>query len=143
MWQIITGGLSSLITGVLTPWFSYLNKKQDTTLDGFKVATGSDEKGYEAWLAYRAQVDSAHMAETAWWGPKLCLMIIALPTAIHVGLVEADSWTATGVPLIGHIGVLKLPPDYFAFEQRVVEWLFGAAVAGPAISAATAWLHRK
>lgn len=143
MWSFLTGGLSSLISGVLTPWFSYLNKRQDVTLDGFKTATGADAEAYKAYLAYRAQVDSLHVAETSWWGPKLLLMIVAMPACLHVALVFLDSTFTFGTGHYGSLGIAKLPLDYFVFEQRVIEFLFGAAVAGPMASAVSSWLHRK
>ena len=143
MWSLLTGGLSSIISGVLAPWFSYLDKKQDVTLDGFKTATGADEKAYEAYLAYRTQAEAARIAETSWWGPKACLMMVAVPACLHVALVFLDSsftfWT-------GHYGVMGIPPlpgVYADFEQRVVEFLFGAAILGAPASAAAAWLHRS
>ena len=143
MWSFLTGGLGSLISGVFTPLFSYLDKKQDVTLAGFQTATGGDEKAYEAYLAYRTQADAARIAETSWWGTKLCIMIVALPACMNVGGVFLDSTFTFFTGHYGVLGIVKPPPDYFAFEQRVIEWLFGAAIAAPAVSAAAAWLHRR
>lgn len=143
MWSFITGGLGSLVSGVFTPLFSYLDKKQDTTLDGFKAGAGVDADTYKAWLAYRTQIESQRAAETSWWGPKLCLMIVAVPMCLHVALVALDSsctfWT-------GHYGVLGIPPlpgVYASFEERVIDLIVGASVVGPMASAASAWLHRN
>jgi hypothetical protein len=137
--KLLSGGL----TGILTPWFSHLDNKDKITLDGFKTATGSDEKGYEAYLDYLVKMNSMRVAETSWWGAKLCIMIVAVPACLNVGGVLLDSTVTFFTGHYGVLGIVKPPPDYFAFEQRVIEWLFGAAVVAPGVSAVAAWLHRK
>ena len=141
--SLITGGLGSLVSGVLTPYLNYKSQTADVDLQGFKTATGTDEKAYETYLAYRTQMESLRAAETSWWGPKLCLMMVAVPACLHVGLVFLDSSFTFGAGHYGSLGIAQLPAAYFDFEQRVIEFLFGAAVAGPMASAASAWLHRR
>lgn len=137
--SLLSGGL----TGILTPWFAHMDNADKITLDGFKTAAGGDVDAYKAWLAYRVQINAARVAEMAWWGAKLCIMIVAVPACLNVGGVFLDSTFTFGTGHYGVLGIVKPPPDYFAFEQRVIEWLFGAAVAAPAVSAAAAWLHRR
>ena len=141
--SLLTGGLGSLVSGVLTPYLNYKSQTADVDLQGFKTATGTDEKAYEAYLAYRTQMESLRAAETSWWGPKICLMIVAGPACLHVALVFLDSSFTFWTGHYGALGIAKLPPDYFDFEQRVITFLFGAAVAGPMASAASAWMHRR
>jgi len=141
--SLITGGLGSLVSGVLTPWLDYKSKTADVDLQGFKTATGADGDAYKAWLAYRTQVESIRAGEVSWFGPKLCLMMVALPACLHVGLVFLDSSFTFGAGHYGSLGIAQLPAAYFDFEQRVIEFLFGVAVAGPMASAASAWLHRR
>lgn len=140
--NFLTGGLGSIVSGVLTPWLNYKSKTADVDLQGFRAGVGTDADTYKAWLAYRAQAESQRAAETSWWGPKLCLMIVALPACLHVALVFVDSsctfWT-------GHYGVMGIPPlpgIYASFEERIFDLVVGASVAGPVASAASAWLHR-
>jgi len=141
--SLLTGGLGSLVSGVLTPWLDYKSKTADVDLQGFKTGTAADGDAYKAYLAYRAQVESIRAGEVSWFGPKICLMMVAFPACLHVALVFLDSSFTWGTGHYGALGIPPIPGVYADFEQRVIEFLFGAALAGPMASAASAWLHRQ
>lgn len=142
MWSWIGSLLSSTVTGVLTPWFSYLDKKQDVTLDGFKTATGADVTAYTSYLDYEKTVLTAHIAESSWWGPKFLLMLVGIPACLHVGLIFLDSTFSFGSGHTGSLGIAKLPSDYFEFEKVVIDFVFGVSVVGPMASSVSAWFHK-
>ena len=145
--NLFTGGvfsaLGTFITGILTPYLNYKTETANVALDGFKTAAGVDEAGYEAYLKYEASVMAARAAEASWWGPKLLLMIVGVPACLHVALISLDSTFTFWTGHYGALGIAKLPPDYFAYEKVVIDFVFGVSVIGPPASAVAAWLHRK
>ena len=143
MLAMIFGFVQSVVSGLVGPVFTYLGKKQDVTLDGFKEATGADEKAYEAYLTYMAANEAAQAKQRSWWGPQLLVMIVGGTASIHTAMVFLDSTFQFGCGHHGCLQVATLPPDYLAYEKMIINWLFGIAVAAPLASSVSAWLHRK
>lgn len=143
MWSFLTGGLSSLISGVLSPLFGWLNKKQDVTLDGFKTAGQIDVQAYQAALAHDLEINRLKLQASSWWGARLLYMIVGLCACLHTAAVFLDSTFTWGTGSYGNLAVPKLPPDYFAFEQMIIGSLFVVSTVGQLPSAVAAWLHRK
>ena len=146
MWTIIEQLVQGIVTGVVGPVFTYLGKKQDTTLAGFQTATGADQASYQAWLNYQVQITAQKAAANNWWGPRLLYMIVGGSAAFHFAAVMLDSvpfWYVLGSHVVGSWGVPKLPTPYDTYEGWVVASLFVVSLASGPVSAATAWLHRK
>lgn len=143
MWSMIFSLVQGIVTGVVGPVFTYLGKKQDVTLDGFKTATGADEASYGAWLQYQVAMGAQKASANSWWGARLLYLIVGGTAAIHTAAIFLDSTLRFGC---GHYGCLAIPPlpgAYADYERMIVYSLFVVSTVGPPASAVTAWLHRK
>ena len=141
--SFLGGSFASVFTSVSNSAFQWFAKSKDTTLDGFKTATGMDEKAYEAWLAYETANAASQAAARSWWGPKLLLMVVGAPACLHVGVVFLDSTFKLGCAHYGCLGVPDVPARWVATENTVIAFIFGVSVVGPMASSVTAWLHKK
>jgi hypothetical protein len=135
--SFILGIVTSIVNGVVGPLFGFLNKKQDTQLEGFKVAGTVDVQAYQAYLAYRIEAEKARVSANGWWGPRVVFMIIAVPVGLHVAAVFIDS-TFTG----GTLKIPALPTEYLNTEHLVLGAIFGASVVGQMSSSIGSWLKR-
>jgi hypothetical protein len=141
--QLFGGSFASLFTALSNSVFQYFAKSKDTTLDGFKTASGLDEKAYEAWLAYEQANATIAEASPSWWGPKLLLMMVGAPACLHVALVFLDSSLKLGCNHYGCLNVPDVPTRWIQTENMVLSFVFGVSVVGPMASSVTAWLHRR
>lgn len=141
--SFLGGSFASVFTSVSDSAFKWFAKSKDTTLDGFKTATGLDEKAYEAWLVYQTAIVANQAAARAWWGPKLLLMVVGVPACLHVAMVFLDSTFRLGCLHYGCLGVPEVPTRWIATENTVIAFVFGVSVVGPMASSVTAWLHRR
>ena len=142
MWAFLTGGLSSLISGFVGPLFTYLNKKQDVTLDGFKTGTGFDLDAYRAATQYDLEVNRLKLQANSWWGPRVLYMLVGGTAALHSAAIFLDSTLTFGTGHYGNLGIPPLPKPYDTYEQWVVASLFVVATVERPLSAVTAWMHR-
>lgn len=141
--RLLGGGVAAAVKSLSDAAFQWFAKSQDTTLDGFKAAAALDERGYEAWLNYQSAQAALAATARSWWGPKLLLMVVAVPACLHVALVFLDSTFRLGCPHYGCLAIPDVPPRWVATENMVLSFLFGVSVAGPLASSVTAWLHRR
>ena len=143
MWSFITGGLSSIISGVLAPLFTYLNKRQDVTLDGFKTGTGYDLQAYQAALDAQAKMAQIRSGSVTGRLVTWAMGIIAMSIAVHWAMLELDSTFTWGQGHYGNFGVPALPKPYDAYEWEIIKSLFYVGPAVPIAHAAADWLRRK
>ena len=146
MFALISSLASGLISGVVSPLFAWLNKKQDTQLEGFQTAAGLDVAAYGAFLNYQVAIGAQKAAANSWWGARVLYLIVGGSAALHTAAVFLDSvpwWTPWGAHVIGSWGVPALPTVYADYERVIVTSLFVVSTLGPPASAVTAWLHRK
>ena len=143
MWGMIVSLVQGIVTGVVGPVFTYLGKKQDVTLDGFKAGTDADRQTYAAWLDYQTKIQALKLQASSWWGPRALYMVVGGAAALHCAAVFLDSTVRFGCGHYGCLGVPPAPAPYDTYEAWVVGSLFVTAIAKDPISAATAWLHRK
>ncbi len=137
--QLVTG----LVSGVVGPLFTWLNKKQDAQLAGFQTAAGIDAAAYRAWLDYLVAVGQQKAAANAWWGAKLLYLGVGGTAALHTAAIFLDSTVRLGCGHYGCLAVPPLPTAYADYERVVVYSLFVVSTLGPPASAVTAWLHRR
>ena len=134
--------LIQLIPGLAGKFLDWQVQRSNIELQGFTTAAGVDLAAYQAWLSAQVETNRMKLAQNAWWGAKLIIMIAGVPAATHFGAVFADS-----LPFFGHVvgswGIPKVPPPYDGYEWAVVQSFFIIAPAMPLISAASMWLHRK
>ena len=143
MFAFISSLASGLMSGFVGPLFTWLNKKQDTSLAGFQTATGQDTVAYQAYLQYQVQVGAQKAAANSWWGAKVLYLLVGGTAALHTAAVFLDSTVRFGCGHYGCLGIPPLPGAYADYEHVVVYSLFVVSTLGPPASAATAWLHRK
>ena len=137
MFALIASLLQGLVSGVITPLFGYMNKKQDVTLAGFQAASTTDQANYMAYADYSLKLQQVKITANQWWGPKLLIMIIGIPTAIHFAAILLDS------TFLFHWHIAKLPSPYDNYEMWVIASLFVTANVSAPVNAVSAWLHRK
>jgi hypothetical protein len=142
MLAILMSGITSIATGIVGPVFTYLGKKQDTTLDGFKTAAGYDVIAFQAAAAHEQEMTKLKLQADAWWGPRLLYMVVGGAAALHTGGVFLDSTFTFGTGHYGNLGVPPLPGIYATFEQWVVASLFVISTVGQIPNAVAAWLRK-
>ena len=146
MFALVSSMLSGLMSGLVGPLFTWLNKKQDTQLAGFQTAAGIDQAAYATFMQYQIAIGAQKAAANSWWGARVLYLIVGGSAALHTSAVFLDSvpfWTFWGVHVVGSWGVPALPPVYADYERVIVYSLFVVSTLGPPASAVTAWLHRK
>ena len=146
MFALVSSMFSGLMSGLVGPLFTWLNKKQDTQLAGFQTAAGIDQAAYATFMQYQIAIGAQKAAANSWWGARVLYLIVGGSAALHTSAVFLDSvpfWTFWGVHVVGSWGVPALPPIYADYERVIVYSLFVVSTLGPPASAVTAWLHRK
>lgn len=137
MIQILGSLIQGIASGVLTPLFGYLGKKQDVELDGFKTAAGVDLGAYKAALDAHVEVMRIRASANSWIGARIMVLVFGIPAAIHWAAVFLDSTFRFGW------AVPALPGYYAGAEQQIALSFFIVAPAMPLVSATSAWLSRK
>ncbi len=143
MWGAIIGLAQGIVSGLVGPVFTYLGKRQDAQLDGFKSAAGIDQVAYQAYLTYQIQITAAKAAANSWWGARLLYMVVGLAAVLHASAVFLDTTFTFGSGHYGSLAIPKLPEAYFEFEKMIVFSLFVVSTLGAPVSAVASWLHRK
>ena len=143
MFTLIAKLAGGLVSGVVGPLFTWLNKKQDAQLAGFQTAAGIDEAAYGAWLNYQVATGAQKAAADAWWGARLLYLLVGGTAALHTAAIFLDSTLRLGCEHYGCLGVPPLPAAYAEYERVVVYSLFVVSTVGPPASAIAAWLHRR
>jgi hypothetical protein len=146
MFALISSMFSGLMSGLVGPLFTWLNKKQDTELEGFQTAAGIDQAAYATFMQYQIAIGAQKAAANSWWGARALYLVVGGAAALHTVGVFLDSvpfWTPWGAHAVGSWAVPALPPIYADYEKVIVYSLFVVSTLGPPASAVTAWLHRK
>ncbi len=143
MFALISSLSSGLMSGLVTPLFAWLNKRQDTQLAGFQTAAGIDQAAYAAYLNYQVAIGQQKAAANGWWGARALYLVVGGAAAAHTATIFLDSTVKFGCGHYGCLGVPPLPVAYAGYERLVVTSLFVVATVGPPASAVAAWLHRR
>ncbi len=143
MFTLISSLASGLLSGVVTPFFTWLNKRQDAQLAGFQTAAGIDGAAYATFLNYQIAMGQQKAAANSWWGARVLYLLVGGSAAAHTAAVFLDSTVKLGCSHYGCLGVPPLPTIYAEYERVVVTSLFVVSTIGPPASAAAAWLHRR
>ena len=148
MFALVSSMFSGLMSGLVGPLFTWLNKKQDTQLEGFQTAAGIDQAAYATFMQYQIAIGAQKAAANSWWGARALYLIVGGSAALHTSAVFLDSvpwkvWPWWAAHVIGSWGVPALPPIYADYERVIVTSLFVVSTLGPPASAVAAWLHRK
>ncbi len=143
MFTLIASLFSGLMSGLVTPLFTWLNKKTDDQLAGFQTAAGIDQAAYATFLNYQIAMGQQKAAANSWWGARMLYLIVGGTAAAHTAAIFLDSTVKLGCGHYGCLGVPALPPVYAGYERVIVTSLFVVATLGPPASAAAAWLHRR
>ena len=143
MFSLLSSMVSGLMTGLVGPLFTWLNKRQDTGLAGFQTAAGIDQAAYQAFLNYQIAVAQQKAAANAWWGAKALYLVVGGSAAAHTAAIFLDSTVKLGCGHYGCLAVPALPPAYADYERLIVTSLFVVSTIGPPASAVAAWLHRR
>lgn len=129
---IAPGGFDKLANGVLT----YLTKKTDAQLDGFKAGSQADTERMKALLDAHVEMSRLKAERNTWWGAKLIVLVAGLPCAVHFAAIMLDSTFRF------NWGIAKVPAPYDQYEWAIVQSFFLVLPAMPLVSAAAAWMRR-
>jgi|SRR5882672_9083496 len=138
MWGIVLSLISS-IPGLAGKFFDLQAAKANVELQGFTTAAGVDLAGYKAYLEAQVETNRMKMAQNAWWGAKLIILIAGIPASLHFAAVFLD----TLIPPFGSWGIPKLPPPYDTYQWAIVQSFFLVMPVQTVASAVSAWLTRK
>jgi hypothetical protein len=138
MFAIIGGLLSSTISGVLSPLFGWLNKKQDVGLAEYQAASAEERDGYLAYVAALGASNTAKIAANNWSGAHLMVYAFGLPAAIHWSAV----FLVSTFPALGW-HPQALPAVYASAEQMIALSFFVLAPALPIVSSVTQMMNRR
>ncbi len=89
MWSMIVSLVQGIVTGVVGPVFTYLGKKQDTTLAGFQSAVTADVSQAAAQQAFIEATNAEKAQANAWWGPRFLYMLVGTAAALHTAAIFA------------------------------------------------------
>jgi hypothetical protein len=137
LFSLLTG-LPGFLTGVLT----YLNKKQDTALEQFRIGnTNGKEVSIAVVLAEQARVNAMKdvtinaMSHPIWW---VAWSIGVFPVLGY----HACIFFVSTFPDYGWL-ILKVPADQAEFGKQVALWMFGISGASTVVTGvAQAWSKR-
>ena len=140
MFGFIGSIISSVINGVLSPLFGYLNKKQDVGLQEYQTMTSAQRDEYLAYVTALNETNKWKTANNQWWGAHLMIYLFGLPAAAHWGavfIVSTFPTTFSGwVPL-------ALPSQFAGAEQTIALSFFILAPTMPVVTAAANLLNRR
>jgi hypothetical protein len=144
MFAFIGSIINSVIGGVLSPLFTYLNKKQDVGLAEYQAMTSAEKDEYLAYVKALGDSNQAKIQANNWWGAHLMIYLFGLPAAVH--------WTAvygvTTFPGYFHnwfgVDFIKaLPDQYASAELTIALSFFILAPTLPFVSSVSQMLNRK
>jgi hypothetical protein len=137
MTAIIQVIISGVIGPIIGPLFSWLNKKQDLNLDGFKTAAGVDLQAYKASLDAQAQANALKASANTWLGARIIAFGAGELSLFYYGAIVIDSMFHFGW------GISKLPPPIDQYFWVILSSFVIVSPVAPVLSAASAWLTRK
>lgn len=137
MWNLLLG-LPGLANGLL----AYLNKKQDTALEQFRIGNTNGKEVSVALIQAEIARQNANvsfltaaMSHPIWWvawGIGVFPVMVYYASIFFVSTFPFWGWT-----------VLKAPPDALEFAKLVVGSMFGiAGVSSVVAGVAAAWQRR-
>lgn len=144
MFAFIGSMVQSVIGGVLSPLFTYLNKKQDVGLEQFKAASAQERDEYLAYTQALAQANQAKVQNNTSGVAHFMVYLFGVPAALHWGAV----FVVSTFPALYKGGsyefiVAALPPTYASAELTIALSFFILAPTLPLVSAAAAMINRK
>jgi hypothetical protein len=137
MFPLLQALISGVIGPVIGPLFSFLGKKQDTTLDGFKTASGFDLDAYKAYLASEAQANVLRTQSNQWLGARIIAFAAGELTVLYFGSIVFDSIFHTGW------AIAKLPAPWDTYAWTILQSFIIVSPIAPIATATAAWLNRK
>jgi hypothetical protein len=127
------------IPGLAGKFLDWQVKKANVELDGFKTGAEVDLAAFQAHLAAQVEINRMKVAQNAWWGAKLIILIAGIPASLHFGAVFLD----TIIPPFGSWGIPRLPAPYDVYQWAIVQSFFLVMPVQTLASAVSQWLGRK
>lgn len=134
--------LLTAIPGLAEKFLDWQVKRANVELEGFKVGATVDVEAFKAHLAAQVETNRMKMAQNAWWGAKLIILIAGVPSALHFGLVMLDSIPFPYHPP-GSWGIVALPKPYDAYQWMIVQSFFLVMPVQTLAGAVSQWLNRR
>lgn len=137
MFALISSLASGLMSGVISPLFTWLNKKQDTELEGFQAGVGADAATYGAYLQAYVQVQQLKAAQNS--AP------IARAIGGAAGALSVFYYGAIVLDSVFHLGwqIAKMPGQWDSDAWIIMQSFIVVAPVLPVTTAVASWLHRK
>jgi|SRR3990167_1249889 len=150
MWSGIFS-LISFIPGLAEKFLDWQVKRANVELEGFKIGTGVDLAAFQAHLAAQVEINRMKLAQNAWWGARLIILIAGVSAAFHFALVMLDSscpatwgWNIVNGTAKGGCGYkfTALPPPYDTYQWAIIQSFFLVMPVQTGINAVAQWLNR-
>jgi hypothetical protein len=133
----LLGLILPVFGSVVSPLFSWLNKKQDVTLSGAQSAMGADADISKAYLQAQIQAEQMKVANNQWIGPKIIACAAGELSVIYYGAIVLDSMFKFGW------AIDKLPVPWDSYSWIILSSFIVVSPVAPVLSATAAWLGRK
>jgi len=132
-------GLLMKLPGLAERFLDYQSKKLDGELEGFKTASGVDLEAFKVHTQAQLENNRLKLAQNAWWGAKLIILMAGVPASAHFAAVFLD----TLIPPFGSWGIPKLPAPYDTYQWAIVQSFFLVMPTMVGVNAMAAWLNRR
>jgi hypothetical protein len=130
------GLISALISGIVSPLFSFLSNKDTVTMQEYAALTEAERAVYASYAQAMAQTNASKVANN-WAGAHFMVYLFGLPAGLHWAAVFLDSTFRFGW------AVPALPGPYAGAEQQIALSFFILAPALPIISSVSQMLNRR
>jgi len=130
------GFISSIVSGVLSPLFSWLTNKDNVTMAEYAAFSETEKAVYVSYIQATAAANAAKASNHS-FAANVMVYAFGLPAALHWGAVFLDSTFRFGW------AVPSLPGPYAGAEQQIALSFFILAPALPIISGVAGLLNRK
>ena len=139
MFAFIGSLLQSTISGVLTPLFTYLGKKQDVNLAEYQAMTATERDEYTAFVTGLNNSNIEKIQANSWSGAHFMIYLFGLPAALHWGAVFLVSTFPTYMPY----KIPALPASYADAELKIALSFFILAPTLPIVTSVAGMLNRR
>jgi hypothetical protein len=143
MFGLLGGFVTSAISGIITPLFAFLNKKQDTQLAEYQAMTAAERDGYDSYVRGLSDSNQAKIENNKSSAAHFMIYLFGLPAAIHWNAVF---WITTCPSLFHWLGIdtiAGLPKGYESAEMTIALSFFILAPAMPIVSSVSDMISRR
>lgn len=123
-------------SGLLQQLASILEKRADAAVAARTSDNVTGAQVAAELLKAQIETNKLKVANNAWWGAQLIILVAALPCAIHIAGIMLDSTFRFGW------GIPRVPAPYDTYEWAIVQSFFILQPVNGLIGVINAWVRR-